>query len=65
MRIAGSVLADPAPDFATAPPIDFEIDGESWRYREKAYLALNKPAGYECSRDPQHHLTCSIYYHRN
>ena len=57
VRIAGSVCTDPGADFATAPPIDFEVDGEPWRYREKAYLALNKPAGYECSRDPQHHLS--------
>lgn len=28
-----------------------------WTYHEKAYIALNKPAGYECSRDPQHHLS--------
>lgn len=35
----------------------FDVDGVSWQYREKAYLALNKPAAYECSRDPQHHLS--------
>lgn len=33
----------------------FAVDGTAWPYHERAYLALNKPAGYECSRDPQHH----------
>lgn len=31
------------------------VFGEEWRYREKVYLALNKPPGYECSRKPSHH----------
>ncbi len=31
------------------------VDGEAWEYREKAYLLLNKPAGYECSRQPRDH----------
>src|ERR1700712_5458564 len=36
---------------------EFHVDDVRWQYREKAYLALNKPPGYECSRDPQHHLS--------
>lgn len=28
---------------------------EEWPYRERLYIALNKPAGYECSRKPSHH----------
>ena len=28
---------------------------EEWRYREHVYLALNKPANFECSRKPSHH----------
>lgn len=57
VRIGGDILTDPGADFPLLSPLDFEVDGENWRYREKAYLALNKPAGYECSRDPQHHLS--------
>jgi len=30
------------------------LDGTTWPYRDKAYLLLNKPAGYECSRQPIH-----------
>jgi 16S rRNA pseudouridine516 synthase len=28
---------------------------EEWTYREHVYIALYKPAGYECSRKPSHH----------
>lgn len=28
---------------------------EQWEYREHLYLALNKPANFECSRKPSHH----------
>jgi 16S rRNA pseudouridine516 synthase len=40
----------------------FEMDGlvltifeEEWVVRERLYIALNKPANYECSRKPSHH----------
>ena len=29
--------------------------GERWPYRERALVALHKPAGYECSLKPRHH----------
>jgi 16S rRNA pseudouridine516 synthase len=31
------------------------VYGEPHRYREHLYIALNKPANYECSRKPSHH----------
>jgi 16S rRNA pseudouridine516 synthase len=31
------------------------VYGELWKYREHVYIALNKPADYECSRKPSHH----------
>jgi 16S rRNA pseudouridine516 synthase len=40
----------------------FDTDGlvltvfdEEWPVRERVYLALNKPANFECSRKPSHH----------
>lgn len=33
----------------------FSVNGESWQYREKTYLMLHKPAGYECSQKPRHY----------
>ena len=35
--------------------LELTLDGVAWRYREKAYVLMHKPAGYECSRRPSHH----------
>ncbi len=35
--------------------LQFTLFGETWVYREHIYLALHKPADYECSRKPSHH----------
>ncbi len=56
VAVGGTVCADPDADFAL-DDLTFDVDGTPWRYRERAYLMLNKPAGYECSREPQHHLS--------
>ena len=32
-----------------------EVFGDEWQYREHVYIALNKPANFECSRKPSHH----------
>ncbi len=32
-----------------------KIDNTTWPYYQKLYLALNKPAGWECSQKPTHH----------
>ena len=54
VRIQGEVVDNPGAEIATAGLV-FEVEGESWVYREKTYLALHKPAGYECSHEPKHH----------
>ncbi len=56
VAVAGRVCTDASEPFGLEA-LAFEVDGVSWPYRERAYLMLNKPAGYECSRDPQHHLS--------
>ena len=33
----------------------FSVEGVPWQFREYAYIALNKPPGYECSQQPKHH----------
>ena len=53
--VNGQPCDDPFADFPTAELV-FTVDGVEWPYREHAVLMLNKPAGYECSRKPQHHL---------
>lgn len=56
VSIEGAVRTDADADFSvTGNAFHFSVDGVAWPYREHAYLLLNKPAGYECSRDPQHH----------
>lgn len=52
--IEGVPVRDAAAELATEA-LDFVVNGETWRYRERVYIALNKPAGFECSREPQHH----------
>jgi 16S rRNA pseudouridine516 synthase len=54
VAVSGSTCEDP---FAKFDPegLAFEVDGETWLYQEHAYLMLNKPAGFECSRSPIHH----------
>ncbi len=56
VAVAGAVCTDPLATFDAAG-LSFSVDDEPWPFHERAYLALNKPAGYECSRDPQHHLS--------
>lgn len=54
VEVNGAVCDDPE---AEVDPTNLELtlDGETWRYREKAYLLMHKPAGYECSHHPSHH----------
>lgn len=61
---SGRVLVNGAPcddPFAEFPidGLQFSVDGETWQFHEKAYVMLNKPAGYECSQKTIHHP--SIY----
>ncbi len=54
VRVAGEICDDPLARFEPEG-LAFSVDGVSWNYRKFAYLALNKPADYECSRRPVHH----------
>lgn len=54
VTVNGEPCDDPFADFETVN-LSFTVDNEPWQHREKAYLLLNKPAGYECSRKPLHH----------
>ncbi|MDR0770643.1 MAG: pseudouridine synthase [Burkholderiales bacterium] len=58
VRVNGAACRDPQADFDTAA-LTFEIDGDVWAYAEHVYLALHKPAGFECTHQPQHHR--SVY----
>lgn len=57
VEVGGEVVDDVRAEFDPLLDggLEFTVDGEAWRYREKVYLALNKPAGIECSRRPAVH----------
>jgi 16S rRNA pseudouridine516 synthase len=45
-------------DYKLIPETDglvLSLFDETWPYREKVYIAINKPANIECSRKPSHH----------
>ncbi len=54
VSIAGVVRNDPFEEF-DPQGLQFSVRGESWPFREKALIVLNKPAGHECSQKPKHH----------
>jgi 16S rRNA pseudouridine516 synthase len=54
VAVAGQVVTRPDEGFETAGLV-FSVFGDEWTYRERLYLALNKPPDFECSRKPSHH----------
>ncbi len=52
VQIANVVLRDAEADFDVTNLV-LAVNGEPWRYHERAYLMLNKPAGFECSHKPK------------
>lgn len=54
VKIGGVVATDPFADY-DEQGFSFEIGDWEWEYAEKVYIALNKPAGFECSHKPKHH----------
>lgn len=54
VSIAGSVLMDSDTAIET-DGLEFTVFDELWTYRKQVYIALNKPANFECSRKPSHH----------
>ncbi len=54
VQVGGRVIEDPAADFNTQG-LDFDVSGTAWPFCDKALVLLNKPAGFECSREPRDH----------
>ncbi len=54
--VNGAICDDPDELFDLAD-LSWQIDDETWQYREHVYLLMNKPANYECSQKPQHHMS--------
>jgi 16S rRNA pseudouridine516 synthase len=54
VSIAGKVIRDSRIAIET-DGLEFVIYDEPWTYRAHVYIALNKPANFECSRKASHH----------
>jgi 16S rRNA pseudouridine516 synthase len=56
VTINGAVVDDLDADIdVLSPDFMFTIDNVAWPYRDKAYVMLNKPTGYECSQKAKSH----------
>ena len=56
VQVNGNPCEDPDEVFQTEG-LTLEVEGVEgvWPFCDKAYILLNKPEGYECSRAPKHH----------
>src|ERR1035437_111152 len=54
VNVGGEMITDYRAAFETGG-LEFTLFDEAWTYREHVYIALNKPANFECSRKPSHH----------
>ena len=54
VTVNGEACANPFAEFPTTG-LHFSVADEAWQFQAHATLVLHKPAGYECSRQPQHH----------
>lgn len=56
VQIDGATITDLKYKFDPKKP-HFQVDAQDYQYREKVYIALNKPQGYECSHQATHHFS--------
>jgi 16S rRNA pseudouridine516 synthase len=54
VEVNGVVCDEPEAEVDLAG-LELTLDGVTLPYREKAYVLMHKPAGYECSHHPSHH----------
>jgi 16S rRNA pseudouridine516 synthase len=54
VSIAGTIVFDKGAAIET-DGLEFKVFEEVWIYRKHVYLALHKPANFECSRKASHH----------
>ncbi|MEQ1410372.1 pseudouridine synthase [Acinetobacter indicus] len=56
IAIEGEVITQPKQKLQLQG-LTFSVYGQDYTYREKVYIALNKPQGYECSHQATHHFS--------
>lgn len=54
ISINGVIITDTNTSIETCG-LEFTVFDKLWIFREHVYIALNKPANFECSRKPSHH----------
>lgn len=54
VAVNGEIITDYRTPVETSGLV-LSVFDEIWAYREHVYIALNKPANFECSRKPSHH----------
>ena len=54
IKVNGVLALDPEERIPTESLV-LNVEGKDWEYHEKAYIAFNKPANYECSHKTTHH----------
>lgn len=54
VRVEGAPVDDPFAPFDAAG-LNLSVDDVDWTCVPKVYVALHKPPGFECSRNPSHH----------
>ncbi len=54
ISINGEIINDTNTPIET-DGLELTVDNQLWIFREHVYIALNKPANFECSRKPSHH----------
>ena len=64
IQIQNEVVTDPK--FKLDPQnLVFSVYTETFQYREKVYIALNKPQDYECSHQSTHHFSVfDLFFHK-
>jgi 16S rRNA pseudouridine516 synthase len=54
VEVNGAVCDNPEAE-VEPDGLELTLNGVTWTFREKAYVLLHKPVGYECSHHPSHH----------
>jgi 16S rRNA pseudouridine516 synthase len=56
VQVDAQTVTEPDAEFNTEG-LSFKVKGVPWPFHAQALLMLHKPAGYECSRQPQQHAS--------
>lgn len=56
IEIGGDIITEPKFKLNLID-LEYSVYSKNYQYREKVYIALNKPAGYECSHQSTHHFS--------